>query len=91
MSTTLSNNRVISGPYLGFTKAELLVELARYKDAAKAAGSRLTGATVNGQSFTYGPRGDWSLQQWSRQLQAALSLVDPTYQMPSATIRVRLE
>lgn len=91
MSTTSLSNRVISGPYLGFTKAELLDELDRYKAAAKLAGSRLTGSTVNGQSFTFGPRGDWSLAQWSKQLQAALSLVDPTYRPPSQTIRARME
>lgn len=90
MSTLSPSNRVISGPYLGFTKAELLVELDRYKAAAKTAGSRLIGASVNGQSFSYGPRGDWSLQQWSRQLQKALAMVDPSYTAPSNTMVVRM-
>jgi HKD family nuclease len=62
-----------SGPYLGFTHTELLTELTRYKNAVKQSASRLSGASVNGQSYTFGPRGDWSLDEWQQHLQAALA------------------
>lgn len=69
---------VPSGPYFGFTKAELLAELARYKAQRKLAGSDLASSSVAGQSFTFGPRRDWSLEQWAAAIQAALSALEPT-------------
>jgi hypothetical protein len=62
-----------SGPYFGFTKPELDQELTRYKAAVKGSGSRLAGASQNGQSYQFGPRGDWSLDEWQQHLQAALA------------------
>lgn len=73
----LSLSQVPHGPYFGFTKAELNAELTRYKTAVSGAGSELLGASVNGQSYTFGPRRDWSLAQWQEQLQKAMSLLDP--------------
>ncbi len=64
---------VPTGPYFGFTKPELDTELARYKAAVKQSADRLAGASVNGQSFTFGPRGDMSLAEWQQSLQAALA------------------
>jgi hypothetical protein len=64
---------VPTGIYFGFTKPELNDELARYKAAVKQSGSNLVGAGINGQSFTFGPRGDMSLEQWQQELQAALA------------------
>lgn len=89
MSTCGISTKVIHGPYFGFTKAEMLTEYARYKAALQSSGSRLTGASVSGQSFSYGPRGDWSLDTWGKNIQQALSQVDPDTLAPSGEIRVR--
>jgi hypothetical protein len=87
MSSTSA--RVLSGPYAGFTRAEMLAEFQRYKSQLLASGSSLQGASVNGQSLSFGPRRDWTLTEWGRQVQAALAQVDPSFTSPSATIRVR--
>lgn len=68
---------VTAGPYFGFTKAQLEAELARYVAQVQASGSDLAGASVNGQSFTFGPRRDWSIEQWQLHLQGALAQIDP--------------
>jgi len=75
MATTLEV--VPAGPYFGFTRAEMLTELARYKAARITSGSRLVQSTVNGQSYTFGPRGDWSLDEWQMAIQQALAYIDP--------------
>ncbi len=62
-----------SGPYFGFTKTELQTELERYKSAVKQSGSSLIGASQSGQSYQWGPRGDWNLAEWQDNLQAALA------------------
>lgn len=62
-----------SGVYFGFTLLELKQELIRYKNAVKESGSDLLGASVNGQSFNFGPRRDMSLTDWQQELQAALA------------------
>lgn len=85
---TLSN-RVMTGIYAGFTRAEMLTEWERYKAALKKSGSRLMGASVNGQSFQFGPRSDMSLTSWGRAVRMALSQVDPDWIGPSSTIAVR--
>lgn len=69
---------VPSGPYFGFNKAELLEELGRYKAQRKLSGSDLASTSISGQSFTFGPRRDWSLQQWADAIQAALCRLEPT-------------
>lgn len=68
---------VPTGPYFGFTLAELETELTRYKAARQVSGSRLTGSSINGQSYTFGPRGDWSLDEWQNAIQAAFYYLDP--------------
>lgn len=71
-----------AGPYFGFTLAELKVELLRYKEAQVQSGSRLIGATVNGQNFQFGAR-EGTLQDWQEDLQTALAYLDPGhYQIP---------
>jgi hypothetical protein len=67
----------------------MLAEFQRYKTELLASGSSLQGASVNGQSLSFGPRRDWSLTAWGRQVQAALAQVDPSFCSPSSTIRVR--
>lgn len=69
---------VPAGPYFGFTKAELLEELERYKAQRKLAGSDLASTSLAGQSMTFGPRRDWSLDRWQAEIQAALSRLEPT-------------
>lgn len=70
-------SKALTGPYAGFTKAELLTEWDRYKAALQESGSSLAGASIGGQSFQFGPRRDWSLNTWGRNLRLALSQVDP--------------
>jgi hypothetical protein len=67
---------VQSGPYAGFTKAEMDTEWARYKTQLTQSGSRLMGASVNGNSYQFGPR-------------SALSQVSPDFIAPSGTIAIR--
>jgi hypothetical protein len=83
------SNKVISGPYFGFTRTEMNAEYDRYKAALQKSGSRLTGASISGQSFSYGPRGDWSLTQWAKEVQSGLAQVDPSFQTPSGQIVTR--
>lgn len=83
------SNKVLTGLYAGFTRAEMATEWARYKSALQKTGSRLVGSSVNGQSFQLGPRGDLSLVEWSRVLRDALSQVDPDFIAPSGSIAVR--
>lgn len=80
---------VQTGPYAGFTKAEIEAEWARYKAQLTASGSRLVGSSVDGQSFQFGPRGDWSLARWGRALRAALAQVAPDFIAPASQIAVR--
>lgn len=67
---------VPTGPYLGFTLTELETELTRYKAEVKTSGTRLVGASVNGQSFQFGNR-EGSLDEWSANLQSALNYLNP--------------
>lgn len=76
MSLTIMAQIVPAGSYFGFTLAELKVELTRYKAARQQSGTRLTGATVNGQNFQFGSR-DGTLADWQTELQAALAYMDP--------------
>ena len=90
MAGNLTSNRVFSGIYAGFTKAEMLTEWARFKTALTTqAGSRLQGATVNGQNYQFGPRADMSLASWGAAIRNALAQVDPDWIGPSGTIAVR--
>lgn len=78
-----------SGPYFGFTRAELDAELVRYKAAVKQAGSRLAGASQSGQSYQFGPRSDWNLAEWQEQLQAALAYFGAADEPPGSDVVVR--
>lgn len=77
------------GPYAGFTKSEMDTEFARYKEKIKTSGTTLRGASMGGKSYQVGPRLDWSLSEWSRQIQFALSQVSADFQAPSQTCLVR--
>lgn len=80
------------GAYFGNSLAEMQAQLARYKAtvAALTPGSgNIVSASVNGSSFTYGPNGTWSLEEWQQQIQSALSQVDDTVpDVPNATVAV---
>jgi hypothetical protein len=73
------------GPYAGFTVTEMETELARYKEKLKTSGTTLRGASMGGKSYQVGPRLDWSLTEWSRQIRYALSQVSPDFAAPSQT------
>lgn len=74
--------------YFGFTEAELLVELARYKAAVKTSHSDLTSSSVNGQSFSFGTRPDGTLEEWGTALRSALYELNPDkYDAPPPTNR----
>ena len=83
------NSKVILGAYAGFTRAEVQAEFARYKAELQQSGSRLLGSSLGGQTFQFGPRSDWTLAEWNRQLLYALSQVDPDYIAPTSQIVVR--
>lgn len=90
MPGNLTSNRVLTGVYAGFTRAEMLVEWNRYKTALTTqTGSRLQGATVNGQNIQFGPRADMSLTAWGRAIRMALAQVDPDWIGPGSTIYIR--
>lgn len=81
-----TSQQVPFGPYFGFTLTELQTELARYKAARKLSYSRLTGATVSGQSYTYGNRTDGNLDEWQNDIQIALYWLAPgLYPFPPPT------
>lgn len=66
-------------PYLGFSLAEMQAELARYKATLQAltpGAGNIVSASANGSSFTYGPNGTWSLQEWGAEIQSAMAWVD---------------
>jgi hypothetical protein len=84
-----ASNKVQTGLYAGFTKAEMVAEFARYKAALQSSGSRLVGSSVSGQTFQFGPRADMSLSAWGRAVRTALAQVDPDFLAPSSTIAVR--
>jgi hypothetical protein len=48
-------------------------EWSRFKAALQSTGSKIQGATVNGQNFQFGPRADLTLTEWGRQVRFALS------------------
>lgn len=76
-----------AGPYLGFSYAELTAELARFKAEARSSGTRLVGASVNGQSYTFGAR-EGTLAEWSADLQTALNYLRPDlYPLPGPSDR----
>lgn len=78
-----------TGPYFGFTKAELDQELIRYKKAVKESSTRLTGAAVNGQSFSFGNRSDMTLAEWQTALQSALAWFGQADDPPGSDMVVR--
>ncbi len=82
-------SKVPHGVYFQYTKAELDEQVIAYKAAVKEASSRLTGASIGGQSFTFGPRGDMSLEQWQIELQNALAYFGAADFAPSPTQVVR--
>lgn len=85
----MSQETIPSGVYFGFTKAELQAELVRYKAAVKQAGSRLAGASQNGQSYSFGPRSDLTLEGWQIELQAALAYFGEADEPPGNNVVVR--
>jgi len=75
----MSCTTVAGGPYFGFTLAEMLDELERYKAARRAStpGHGVVSASENGSSFAFGPNSDMSLARWGVEIQRALHHLDP--------------
>ena len=65
------------GPYAFFTLSQLDTEKARYIAAVQSAGSDLASSSINGQSMTFGPRGDWTLEEWNQHLLGAYAQIAP--------------
>jgi catalase (peroxidase I) len=82
MSQTVS-----SGPYRFFTYTELVAEQTRYKSAVQSAGSDLQSGTQNGQTLAFGPRRDWTLEEWGDHLATALAMLRPGQYQPPAPRR----
>lgn len=73
-------------PYFGYSLARMQAELAKYHaamDAMTPGPNNIVSASANGSSFTYGPNGVWSLDQWGVEIQAALSWLDDSVINPS--------
>lgn len=83
MSTT--SNRVVSGFFTGFTKAEITAIWQAFK--ADPFARQLTSASINGQSLSWPP--GISPQEKQRMIQQAMSQVDPSWCPPSQQIAVR--
>jgi hypothetical protein len=77
------------GPYIGRTKAQMDAELERYHAQLGRSGTTLRGASMSGKSYQVGPRLDWSLGEWSRQIAFAMSQVSPDFIAPSHSHLVR--
>lgn len=77
------------GPYAGFTREEMETEWARYKTALTTGGSSLIGTSIGGQTLQFGPRRDWSLSSWGKNVQAALAQVSPDFIAPPSQLVVR--
>ena len=80
-----------TGIYFGFTKSEIQTELERYKAEVKGSATGLTGASQNGQSYTFGTRTDMTLAEWSEELQSAMAFFGLAYEVapPSTVIDFR--
>jgi hypothetical protein len=88
----MSAQVVQSGIYRFFTLGDLNQERLRYKAEVQKSNSRLTGASINGQSFQFQVNGrGMTLEQWGDQLEAAyVSLGVTDYGFPTskrATVR----
>jgi hypothetical protein len=76
--------KVIFGPFVGKTKAELLVMLEAQQAKLANGGGAVTGASVGGQSVSKTP--GLSPVEMIRLITQALAQVDPDYIAPSGTI-----
>ena len=76
MAGPATTTKVLHGLYAGWTRAELLVELARHKTQLQTSGSSLQGVTLNQQNMQFGPRRDMNLNEWKRSLLFALAQVE---------------
>lgn len=79
-------------PYIGYSLAKMQAELAKYHAAMEAmtpGPNNIVSASANGSSFTYGPNGVWSLEQWGAEIQAAMSFVDDSFISEDQETRVR--
>ena len=74
-----------AGIYFGFNKAQIQAELPRYIGEVQLMGSPLVGASQNGQSYTFGPRKDLTLQDWQMELQAAMAFFGLAYDVAPPT------
>lgn len=74
---------VPAGPFFSFTKSQLTATIVPLYQAElqKALKRGLTGASVNGQSLSFGER-DYSLGEFQAELQAALSFFDEGKYIP---------
>jgi hypothetical protein len=77
MGSAPMSQTVPSGPYRFFTYDQLVAEKTRYVAAVQTAGSDLQSGTQNGQIVSFGPRRDWTLEEWGDHLAAALALLRP--------------
>ena len=77
-------NQVISGPFVGKTRAQLLVLLSAAQDSLANGGGQITGASIGGQSF--GKTSGLSVTERIKLITAALAQVDPDYLPPGQTV-----
>ena len=83
-----TSSRVLHGPFVGKTKAELQALLVTAQNELSEGGDTITSASVNGQSFSTGGQGPSVLGR-IRMITAALAQVDPDFIAPHQTMNVR--
>lgn len=74
---------VPAGPFFTFTKSQLTATIVPLYQAEVQKGLKrgLTGASINGQSLSFGER-DYTLGEFQAELQAALSFFDSGKYVP---------
>lgn len=74
---------VPAGPFFSFTKSQLTATIVPLYQAELQKGLKrgLTGASINGQSLSFGDR-DFTLAEFQAELQAALSFFDSGQYLP---------
>lgn len=84
----MTSTKVLYGPFIGYTKADLLPLLTAAQEAFAAGDSKITGAAVGGQSF--GRTAGMSASERIRQIVGALAQVDPDYLAPANQVYARM-
>ena len=88
----MSQQIIPSGLYFGWTLPELEARLIALKTEVSSSGNRLTGSTVNGQTFQFSDRREGgTLEEQLWELQAALHFLAPAKYPPPVSRGVAMK